>query len=596
MSLYERLESRQTRVLMLHPSKKWSHPIECDMGVIDLDEISISDVMEFEALSYVWGDRAGGSEIIVNGINKSVSPNLEKALRYLRERKVKRLWVDYVCINQESKPERSEQVRIMSDIYRDAKRVLVWLGEGDDSVRKTVTWMKSNLLPGSSSMEDSQESPKAKPAYLVDGMSRLAHDMYWHRMWTCQEFALAHDDPVIIVGDVSFKAGYLWPALEASGLIQDMSMLLTKGGRLNKAYSSGFLSMQTSLLIRHAMMRRGQIPYQILPRLGLFLCLTWARGCVDDHDKIFALYGLFGNKNLPAPDYEKKIEDVIAEAVAFIINQEKDLDIFGFLALYRNTKQTSAPSWLPDLFNGSSSSEKCPSHFMTRDICSATDLLVGGSKATTPRSLVEPDLKTLILTGVSIDRVRSILVLEGSVSRIIAQRESIEEAIQSVRREANQRSSNLPQSTVSLATVVLKAQEQSLWQTLAPRMNSHEGEALNSGDRDKLIEDFFKLEGRVPLQEGQDVQYSLEHMFGRTFFITTSGIFGVGPPEIIEGDELCLMSNVKLPMLLRRSAFGKSKDSEIFRMVGSVYVSSLKHKIVNSIPGIRTRIREFRIQ
>jgi hypothetical protein len=38
------------------------------------------------------------------------------------------LWVDAVCIDQADDEERSEQVQMMSRIYKNASRVLVWLG------------------------------------------------------------------------------------------------------------------------------------------------------------------------------------------------------------------------------------------------------------------------------------------------------------------------------------------------------------------------------------------------------------------------------------------------------------------------------------
>lgn len=39
------------------------------------------------------------------------------------------LWIDAVCIDQTDHREKSRQVAQMGDIYRDAERVLVWLGK-----------------------------------------------------------------------------------------------------------------------------------------------------------------------------------------------------------------------------------------------------------------------------------------------------------------------------------------------------------------------------------------------------------------------------------------------------------------------------------
>ena len=43
------------------------------------------------------------------------------------------LWIDQICINQTDLQERSEQVRIMRQIYSKAQLVILWLGEDGDN-------------------------------------------------------------------------------------------------------------------------------------------------------------------------------------------------------------------------------------------------------------------------------------------------------------------------------------------------------------------------------------------------------------------------------------------------------------------------------
>jgi hypothetical protein len=40
------------------------------------------------------------------------------------------LWIDAICINQDSEEERSQQVQLIGDIYKTAQQVLIWLGKG----------------------------------------------------------------------------------------------------------------------------------------------------------------------------------------------------------------------------------------------------------------------------------------------------------------------------------------------------------------------------------------------------------------------------------------------------------------------------------
>jgi hypothetical protein len=42
------------------------------------------------------------------------------------------IWADAVCINQADDEEKSWQVRMMGDVYRNADRVLIWLGLAED--------------------------------------------------------------------------------------------------------------------------------------------------------------------------------------------------------------------------------------------------------------------------------------------------------------------------------------------------------------------------------------------------------------------------------------------------------------------------------
>lgn len=52
------------------------------------------------------------------------------------------LWIDSVCIDQTNIEEKSGQVALMGEIYKNADKVIVWLGEWDDKMRKAVEIVK----------------------------------------------------------------------------------------------------------------------------------------------------------------------------------------------------------------------------------------------------------------------------------------------------------------------------------------------------------------------------------------------------------------------------------------------------------------------
>jgi hypothetical protein len=68
-------------------------------------------------------------QIICNNLPFPVTANLYSALVALRSStKPVDIWVDALCINQTDNQERSQQVRQMLNIYKNARSVIVWLG------------------------------------------------------------------------------------------------------------------------------------------------------------------------------------------------------------------------------------------------------------------------------------------------------------------------------------------------------------------------------------------------------------------------------------------------------------------------------------
>ena len=96
------------------------------MGQADMD-----DAINYEALSYAWGDPAPTCLITINGKDFLIARELATALLYLRNGfggKDRHLWCDAICINQFDLQEKAHQVRIMFRIFEKAENVIAWLG------------------------------------------------------------------------------------------------------------------------------------------------------------------------------------------------------------------------------------------------------------------------------------------------------------------------------------------------------------------------------------------------------------------------------------------------------------------------------------
>lgn len=131
---------RSIRLLTLHAGESLplSSPVECELRVVTLPDVDSSTSLPYYALSYAWQEPQtlpksppGSIGISCNNIWTGVPKNLFVALVRLRQKYQKpiTIWIDYLCIDQSSSSERTQQVALMQEIFSVASEVLIWLGE-----------------------------------------------------------------------------------------------------------------------------------------------------------------------------------------------------------------------------------------------------------------------------------------------------------------------------------------------------------------------------------------------------------------------------------------------------------------------------------
>lgn len=198
----------------------------------ELRAVSLDDSPEYTALSYVWGNPQASQGITVEDHDFPVTENLYSALRHMQYTTIQpAIWIDAICIDQANTDEKNDQVPKMGDLYSRAKRVLVWLGPGDQKSDQAVTILQK------ASQIFSDQRAELRDEYLQDHMKEHQHKFllldfscevidaltkaievcesgsssiisdledfenwrlgsmmafgWWYRMWTIQEFALA---------------------------------------------------------------------------------------------------------------------------------------------------------------------------------------------------------------------------------------------------------------------------------------------------------------------------------------------------------------------------------------------------------------------
>jgi hypothetical protein len=127
-------DNHSVRFLVLQPGSG-SDPLVASLQIGSLASADIEQLPPYEAVSYVWGSGSRQYELTCDGAVLPLTQSISDALNRVRlPDQPRRLWADQVCINQDDIPERSQQVKLMNLVYRNAKRVLVWLGRDPDGV------------------------------------------------------------------------------------------------------------------------------------------------------------------------------------------------------------------------------------------------------------------------------------------------------------------------------------------------------------------------------------------------------------------------------------------------------------------------------
>lgn len=190
---YKRLDrkKKEIRILTLRGSTDSSDAnlegITCSLEHVQLDEAN-----PFYALSYVWGPASDSDLIDLDGQAVLIRKNLWQFLQQLCKRfSALRVWLDYICINQQDIEERNYQVSMMDQIYRSADSVYAWIGP---STEESSNFFKS--VQSVAQLRDmSLRNPEDHNPYqtLMSAYQDIARRTYWTRLWIIQEFVLARN-------------------------------------------------------------------------------------------------------------------------------------------------------------------------------------------------------------------------------------------------------------------------------------------------------------------------------------------------------------------------------------------------------------------
>ncbi|KAK8135690.1 heterokaryon incompatibility protein [Apiospora sp. TS-2023a] len=345
----------EIRIVNLLPGE-YGDPIECVLEHIDMDTTK-----SYEALSYCWGEASITKPILLDSKSYAVTTNLFDGLQRLRKtHSPRRLWIDSLCINQSDLAERSRQVQKMKEIYERALNVVVWLGEcrpwSTEAVREVFDFVVELAF---ACRNDIRDKMIARYGYSKLWQQQrkwiefIRQHQWFERMWVLQEVAVRPSmvkyrpdlEPLLMCGEL--KMSFYW--------LKSSTSFWERLPETHKSLAIGlYPPLDRHLLIHqihqgHREDHRAQqlginLEYQLLWYLRL--AVTQFRA-TDPRDRIYALLGLLCGGTLPQhlhPDYQKPMNQVLAEFARFILDGTKALEIIQF----RGGKTSNLPSWIPD--------------------------------------------------------------------------------------------------------------------------------------------------------------------------------------------------------------------------------------------------------
>jgi hypothetical protein len=346
---YRALQDMELRLVRILPERNTR--IKCE-----IHHASLENPPPYTAISYAWGSAGDIRKIELEGALIPISVSLYGALEALRQgAESVMVWADALCIDQQNRDERTQQVQLMTSIYSKAESVAIWLGgDEDDSVSAT------NLL---SAIAGQAESPE-KVARLISsavGQRDLAAVVslferdYWSRLWVVQEIFNARS---ITVYCGSTKLPWKMYQLASHAFSQhrrDLDRAFPGSRRDSRRITLSLNLLSASqVLVYHG-------PAS-LPDLGLCIglggdaLLAVLRACrrkitSDAKDKLFGILGVLPEeirKDFRA-DYSLSVKDVYTDIVDNLLKTTKRLDVIcDAIHFPIHTSSANLPSYIPD--------------------------------------------------------------------------------------------------------------------------------------------------------------------------------------------------------------------------------------------------------
>jgi hypothetical protein len=339
---YRNLPKDYIRLLLVLRRKPFTK-IRCQIV-----HVPVASDIEYQAVSYRWNLKSPKKIVTVDNRRLEIQETIYSVLQYSQSfLDEKLLWIDSICINQNSEEEKKTQIPLMKEIYSGAVRVIAWLGFMHGSRR---AWFMALELPAQHfrrgrSIESIRDEYCIVPHTSWQSLGELFSLDWWGRIWMLQEVAFAKEVHLVF-GNVTTK----WEEIaEAMPIItQPALMSALKGYDLEKPITTPFEGvLNGSMMDVHRSWVRNRFTGSADP-LAQVLANTAGFHSTDPHDRIYALLGIAEkSQHQIAVDYSTPVGELYTETMRSLLRGKEPLYTL-WMAGNGMPRKLKLPSWVPD--------------------------------------------------------------------------------------------------------------------------------------------------------------------------------------------------------------------------------------------------------
>jgi Heterokaryon incompatibility protein (HET) len=527
----------------------------------EIIHVKRSEAPEYEAVSYVWGCQEKNESLVLGDSRVCLlTSSLFSALPHFAFASTTGyLWIDQICINQSDLKERGHQVEVMRSIYRDAQRVLAWVGTMDQEhsasllelihvTESALSEPLSDKLEYHSAEVAARVSPflSAKPgqdSHLL-ALLNLLNREWFYRAWIFQEVTIC-PNLVLMIGNIQIKGlKALWALSVATRFVLEKS---TEYHQITSC--RGYAELTTMSEVRSELLGHGWTRrfHEMVDRAG-------SREATDPRDFVYGCLGFLDDPRIVIePKYDIDLKEAYVESTKAIIMGTGSLDV---LCVVRQPGTTVAlehalPSWVPDWSAEREVNLLCT----TSETWGPTKFDASDRRLHVPEACIASNLEILAVRGVSIgdvifvtptlktpredaliDRVKSRLGLDYHMDQLISNSPQVGE----VTRER-------------LLQVLLADGVNTFPGSTHPFTPEYVAELLLQYDT--ICNPNF--DHTDPNNKAGELCQSLDqHLHiakGRTSFCSSEGKLGLGPTWMEANDQVVIAHGARTPLLLRSS-------------------------------------------